>query len=1298
MTNLRKGLAMFLAVIMIFSSLSVAGIAADSNECIYTVETYFMDTFGVYPTVPDQSSEFSALSGETVVLNPEAKEGFTFDSAESLVEFTAQSDGSSVGKIYYSRNKYTATYIYEDLLGPQTEESSVYYGSEIPGFEANPSGKPAKQGYNFIMWSLDASEKVEVPATMPAYDINMYPIYEIKTYTYTFDAGEGGSFSSGAQTISYEYTYGDVPEYPETPVMDRMEFVDWDNNLPSTVTDNMTFTAIYNEITYAAIFMDGDVEISYMDGYYYGDIIEEVDIPEGYDAWTLSDGTFITFPYTIERNTVFYASDAPSEYTVRFYLDIDDTDPYEEFTVLQGDEIDFPADPEKTGYIFIGWNSDITVMPDEDVDFVAEWEAASYTVTFDTDGGSEIAPETFEYSKVIELPVIPTKEGFVFAGWDGLPEDGLMPAEDITVTAKWEKTIAADSLSFKTEIYSLDEATGEWVVADKVERGETVKARIFIETGFAVGTGQVLCFFNDDVFTSEDISGAKLVVNTSATSTTGKYSASGSYATPSKSHTTFTDLVDFGYISEEFLENHSPVTFTFSFASFKCHSISGDEWFAEFELTAKEDAVGMGNFFVVPETIANSEEGYYAYIDLSKGEEGGSSLSTESLFSWNPSSTVESKPVSTGYGRIIFDAYGGTFSSDNSETLVVDAEVGESVTFECPSKQGYLFYDWDCEIPALMTEEIINTKAVWVPCTDTPFTVVAHYYDFTDGGEGVYTDNSFEFTGTTGNLIEIVEEIPANPDENTEYILIDNLGIEYNELDINAENILSSHVEADGNTVLELYFIPVTHVIIFDSDSGEFSDGDTVKYIEAPHGSLAADYQPYSSLNKYGYTFNGWYGLGDSTRIISDITFKAKWIVNVYDAVFDANGGQFADGSSEIISTYEYNSPVYTPDSTPAKDGYKFIGWTDENGTLYSQGDELGLMPVDGASFRAEWAEIINIYQVTFDANGGTEVLETVAEAGETIILPSTQLDGYLFAGWYDNNGKTYLAGESFVMPEYDVIFTAIWEDIPVETTTETTTELTTKEEEPSTTEPVTEPSATTEPSTTDPVTEPSAAEPTTKPTTQPTTKPTTVHNHSLKTVVENATCEKAGKRYQVCNDCGKTVGSSTVIPALGHAAGDWQTVTEPTYEKEGKKIKKCTRNGCGKILEEASVPVLEPEMIDFSIKTPSRTTINYGDSIYLHAVVDLPAGAEVIWEASNSNFTYSTSADGKTCLISPASNGETEFTAKVVDRDRNVISEICTQKMTSKAGFFQKIIAFFKKLFGLTKVYPDGVKTVYDK
>lgn len=102
---------------------------------------------------------------------------------------------------------------------------------------------------------------------------------------------------------------------------------------------------------------------------------------------------------------------------------------------------DQPADPTKEGYTFIGWYNgeekwNFADAVATDLTLTAKWQVNQYTITFDTAGGSEVAPITQDYGTTITAPANPTKTGYTFAGWDKtIPS--TMPAGDMTITARW---------------------------------------------------------------------------------------------------------------------------------------------------------------------------------------------------------------------------------------------------------------------------------------------------------------------------------------------------------------------------------------------------------------------------------------------------------------------------------------------------------------------------------------------------------------------------------------------------------------------------------------------------------------------------------------------------------------------------------------------------------------------------------------------------------------------------------------------------------------------------------------------
>ena len=156
-----------------------------------------------------------------------------------------------------------------------------------------------------------------------------------------------------------------------------------------------------------------------------------------FDGWNKADGT--AWDYASDKvtdNITLYAKWAANTYTITF--DTAGGSEIAPITQDYGTAITVPADPTREGYTFKGWDKEIPeTMPTENITVKAQWEINQYTIAFDTAGGSEIAPITQDYGTAITAPADPTREGYTFIGWDReIP--ATMPAENITLKAKWK--------------------------------------------------------------------------------------------------------------------------------------------------------------------------------------------------------------------------------------------------------------------------------------------------------------------------------------------------------------------------------------------------------------------------------------------------------------------------------------------------------------------------------------------------------------------------------------------------------------------------------------------------------------------------------------------------------------------------------------------------------------------------------------------------------------------------------------------------------------------------------------------
>ena len=94
-------------------------------------------------------------------------------------------------------------------------------------------------------------------------------------------------------------------------------------------------------------------------------------------------------------------------------------------SVTSGQKATKPADPTKTGYNFTGWYSDqaltkaysFNAAVTSNMTLYAGWERITYTVSFNSNGGSAVANQTVTWGARATKPANPTKAGYTFTGW-----------------------------------------------------------------------------------------------------------------------------------------------------------------------------------------------------------------------------------------------------------------------------------------------------------------------------------------------------------------------------------------------------------------------------------------------------------------------------------------------------------------------------------------------------------------------------------------------------------------------------------------------------------------------------------------------------------------------------------------------------------------------------------------------------------------------------------------------------------------------------------------------------------------
>ena len=335
---------------------------------------------------------------------------------------TAISNTETGNKEYWAKweiNQYTITF--DTNGGSEIAPITQDYGTKI-----TTPADPTRKGYTFKGWDK------EIPKTMPAENMTVKAQWEINQYTITFDANGGSEIAPITQN------YGTKITTPADPTRKGYTFKGWDKEIPKTMpAENITVKAQWEINQYAITFdTNGGSEIAPITQDYGTAITAPADpTRKGYTF----KGWDKEIPKTMPaENITVKAQWEINQYTITF--DTNGGSEIAPITQDYGTKITTPADPTRKGYTFKGWNKEIPeTMPAENMTVKAQWEINQYTITFDTNGGSEIAPITQNYGTKITAPADPTRKGYTFKGWDKeIPK--TMPAENITITARWRDT------------------------------------------------------------------------------------------------------------------------------------------------------------------------------------------------------------------------------------------------------------------------------------------------------------------------------------------------------------------------------------------------------------------------------------------------------------------------------------------------------------------------------------------------------------------------------------------------------------------------------------------------------------------------------------------------------------------------------------------------------------------------------------------------------------------------------------------------------------------------------------------
>lgn len=232
----------------------------------------------------------------------------------------------------------------------ETEVSSTtaLYGSDI-GLTVPED--LTKEGYTFAGWFDGEGSNVYSYETVPAEDL---------TFTAKWLKNGNVTYYVDDKTYeAYEVTEGDKIPVPEDPEKFGKKFVGWDPEVPEVMPgEDLSFNAVFEtDKEFVSVIVGGTVIA--------GGVIAAI---AGAGAAAITGISIIGGILALIGGVSLISKTYTATYKV------DDT-VYKTYKVEAGNAIPVPADPEKEGYVFAGWNPSVPEkMPKADQTFEATWK------------------------------------------------------------------------------------------------------------------------------------------------------------------------------------------------------------------------------------------------------------------------------------------------------------------------------------------------------------------------------------------------------------------------------------------------------------------------------------------------------------------------------------------------------------------------------------------------------------------------------------------------------------------------------------------------------------------------------------------------------------------------------------------------------------------------------------------------------------------------------------------------------------------------------------------------------------